>query len=60
MSNLNTVFTNNLSNLGGVGLDRLSASVIFEALAYGDVPTTGYLTVHNMCGYMIDTFGNEE
>ena len=30
---------------GGTGLSRLGASVIFEALAYGDVPTTAYLTI---------------
>lgn len=47
-------------NLGGVGLDRLTTSVILEALSYGDIPTTGYLSIHNMCAYMIDTFGNEE
>ncbi|CAD8181419.1 unnamed protein product [Paramecium octaurelia] len=45
---------------GGVGLDRLTASVIFEALSYGDVTTTAYLTIQNMCAYMVDQFGNEE
>lgn len=44
----------------GTGLSRLEASVIFEALATGCVPTTAYLTIHNMCTWMIDEFGNEE
>ena len=30
------------------GLCRGDAAVIFEALAYGDVSTTAYLTIHNM------------
>ena len=30
------------------GLRRGDAAVIFEALAYGDVSTTAYLTIHNM------------
>jgi isobutyryl-CoA dehydrogenase len=45
---------------GGVGLGRLEASLIFEALAYGDVSTSAYLSIHNMVNWMIDTFGNDE
>ena len=34
--------------------------MVFEALAYGDVSTTAYLTIHNMnCG-AIDRWGTEE
>jgi isobutyryl-CoA dehydrogenase len=44
---------------GGTGLGRLDASVIYEALATADVSTTAYITIHNMCGWMIDTFGSE-
>ncbi|KAF9321307.1 Isobutyryl-CoA dehydrogenase, mitochondrial [Podila horticola] len=47
-------------DVGGSGLGRLDASVVFEALATGDVSTTAYLTLHNMCSWMIDEFGNEE
>jgi alkylation response protein AidB-like acyl-CoA dehydrogenase len=46
--------------LGGAGLTRLEAAIIFEALAYGDVPVTAYLTIHNMATWMIDRFGSEE
>lgn len=45
---------------GGAGLGRLDGSVIIEALAQGCTSTTAYLTIHNMCAYMLDTFGSEE
>lgn len=41
------------------GLSRVDASVIFEALATGCVSTTAYLSIHNMCVWMISKFGNE-
>ncbi len=47
-------------DLGGSGLSRLDASLIFEALAYGDVAVTAYLTIHNMAAWMIDRFGDED
>lgn len=47
-------------DLGGSGLSRLDASLIFEALAYGDVAVTAYLTIHNMAAWMIDRFGGED
>ncbi|XP_059154358.1 isobutyryl-CoA dehydrogenase, mitochondrial-like [Physella acuta] len=45
---------------GGTGLTRLDASVIFEALATGCCSTTAYISIHNMCAWMIDEFANEE
>ncbi|KAJ6656078.1 hypothetical protein lerEdw1_004484 [Lerista edwardsae] len=47
-------------DVGGSGLSRLDTSVIFEALSTGCVSTTAYLSIHNMCAWMIDTFGNQE
>ncbi|OYX72973.1 MAG: acyl-CoA dehydrogenase [Caulobacter sp. 32-67-35] len=47
-------------DVGGTGLSRLDASIIFEALSYGDVPTAAYLTIHNMAAWMIDRFGSED
>ena len=47
-------------DVGGTGLSRLDASIIFEALSYGDVPTAAYLTIHNMASWMIDRFGSED
>ncbi|KAK7503117.1 hypothetical protein BaRGS_00005743 [Batillaria attramentaria] len=45
---------------GGTGLSRLDASIIFEALSYGCCSTTAYISIHNMCAWMIDQFGTEE
>ncbi|MDQ0464550.1 alkylation response protein AidB-like acyl-CoA dehydrogenase [Caulobacter ginsengisoli] len=47
-------------DVGGSGLTRLDASLIFEALSYGDVPTAAYLTIHNMASWMIDRFAGDE
>ncbi|KAL0973251.1 hypothetical protein UPYG_G00201020 [Umbra pygmaea] len=47
-------------DVGGSGLSRLDTSVIFEALSTGCVSTTAYISIHNMCNWMIDTFGNAE
>ncbi|KAJ3123993.1 Isobutyryl-CoA dehydrogenase, mitochondrial, partial [Physocladia obscura] len=33
--------------LGGSGLTRLDASLIFEAMATGCVPTSAFITLHN-------------
>ncbi|XP_071527247.1 isobutyryl-CoA dehydrogenase, mitochondrial-like [Panulirus ornatus] len=43
---------------GGTGLSRLDASIIFEALSQGCTSTTAYISIHNMCAWMIDKFGN--
>jgi alkylation response protein AidB-like acyl-CoA dehydrogenase len=47
-------------DVGGSGLGRLDAAVIFEALSYGDVATAAFLSIHNMCAWMIDRFGSED
>jgi len=44
---------------GGVGLARLDSVIIFEALATGCPSIAAYLSVHNMCVWMIDAFGSE-
>ncbi len=46
--------------MGGAGLSRLDAAIIFEALAYGDVSTAAFLSIHNMASWMIDRFGGDE
>lgn len=45
---------------GGSGLSRLDASIIFEALAAGCTSTTAYLSIHNMCAWMVDAFGDRQ
>jgi hypothetical protein len=46
-------------DMGGSGLTRLDASLVFEALAAGCVSTAAYLTIHNMVSWMIDRFSDE-
>ena len=46
-------------DVGGSGLSRLDAALIFEALASGCPGTSAYLSIHNMCAWMIDRFGDE-
>lgn len=43
-------------DVGGTGLGRADAAVIFEALAYGDISHTAYLTIHNMASRPSLTF----
>uniref|UniRef100_A0A0N4ZXB5 Isobutyryl-CoA dehydrogenase, mitochondrial n=1 Tax=Parastrongyloides trichosuri TaxID=131310 RepID=A0A0N4ZXB5_PARTI len=45
---------------GGTGLSRLDASVIFEQLAAGCSSTGAYMSIHNMCAWMIDSYGTKE
>jgi alkylation response protein AidB-like acyl-CoA dehydrogenase len=46
--------------VGGSGLGRLDAAIIFEALAHGDVSSAAFLSIHNMASWMIDRFGSPE
>ncbi|WP_149142055.1 acyl-CoA dehydrogenase family protein [Gemmobacter caeruleus] len=45
---------------GGSGLSRLDATLVFEALAMSCPAVGSFLSIHNMCGGMIDKFGSEE
>ncbi len=47
-------------DVGGSGLNRLDAAIIFEALSGGCTSTAAYITIHNMATWMIDRFGSEE
>ncbi|MEI7715161.1 MAG: acyl-CoA dehydrogenase family protein [Mycobacterium sp.] len=47
-------------DVGGSGLRRLDGVRIFEQLAIGDPTTAAFLSIHNMCAWMIDTFGSPE
>jgi hypothetical protein len=46
-------------DVGGSGLGRLDAAIIFEALSKGDVSTAAFMSIHNMASWMIDRFGSE-
>ncbi|MGB3754561.1 MAG: acyl-CoA dehydrogenase family protein [Parerythrobacter sp.] len=45
---------------GGIGLGRLEAALIMEAMAYGCPTTSAFISIHNMAAWMIDGFGNAE
>lgn len=47
-------------DVGGSGLGRLDAALIFEALSAGCTSTAAYISIHNMCTWMIDRFASEE
>ena len=42
---------------GGIGLGRLEAALIMEAMAYGCPSTSAFISIHNMAAWMIDCFG---
>jgi alkylation response protein AidB-like acyl-CoA dehydrogenase len=46
-------------DVGGSGLGRLDAVLVFEQLSMGCVATAAFLSIHNMCAWMIDRFGEE-
>jgi len=45
---------------GGIGLGRLEATLIVEAMAYGCPSTSAFISIHNMASWMIDSFGSAE
>jgi alkylation response protein AidB-like acyl-CoA dehydrogenase len=46
-------------DMGGLGLSRLDASIVFEELAAVDPSTTAFLTIHNMATWMVGTWGSQ-
>ena len=47
-------------DVGCSALSRTDAALIFEALAQGCTSTSAFMSIHNMSGWMIDRFGNED
>ncbi|WP_188611084.1 isobutyryl-CoA dehydrogenase [Chelatococcus reniformis] len=47
-------------DVGGSGLTRLDAALIFEALASGCPTVSAFISIHNMASWMIDTYGSDE
>lgn len=45
---------------GGSGLSRLDATLVFEALAMACPSVGSFLSIHNMCGGMIDKFASDD
>ncbi|WP_033920849.1 acyl-CoA dehydrogenase family protein [Sphingomonas sp. 37zxx] len=45
---------------GGIGLGRLEAALIMEAMAYGCPSTSAFISIHNMAAWMLDRFGSTD
>jgi isobutyryl-CoA dehydrogenase len=45
-------------DVGGAGLTRLDAAIVFEELAAACPSTAAYISIHNMAAWMIDRFGD--
>lgn len=41
---------------GGGGLPRLDSAIIYEQLAAGCASTAAYMSIHNLCAWMIGKF----
>ncbi len=46
--------------IGGLGLPRLDATLVFEEMAAVDPSTTAFLTIHNMATWMVGQWGGAE
>lgn len=46
--------------VGGSGLRRIDAVRIFEELAAADPTIASFISIHNMCAWMIDSYGTPE
>ena len=47
-------------DVGGSALTRFDAALIFESLARGCPSIAAYISIHNMCAWMVDAFGSDE
>lgn len=45
---------------GGAGLGRLDATLVFEALSMACPSVAAFLSIHNMCAKMLDSFASDE
>lgn len=46
-------------DIGGLGLPRLDATLVFEEMAAADPSTTAFLTIHNMVTWMVGQWGSD-
>ena len=46
-------------DVGGSGMTRFDAALIFEALAQGCPAVSAFISIHNMASWMIDAYGSE-
>ncbi|MEO1038037.1 MAG: isobutyryl-CoA dehydrogenase [Pseudomonadota bacterium] len=46
-------------DVGGSGMGRVDAALIFEQLSRGCVSTAAFISIHNMVSWMIDSWGDD-
>jgi alkylation response protein AidB-like acyl-CoA dehydrogenase len=46
-------------DVGGSALSRHDAVIVFEQLSQGCISTAAFLSIHNMCAWMVDRFADE-
>jgi alkylation response protein AidB-like acyl-CoA dehydrogenase len=46
--------------MGGAGLTRLDAALVFEALSEACPTVASFISIHNMCAHMIAAYGSDE
>jgi alkylation response protein AidB-like acyl-CoA dehydrogenase len=46
--------------VGGSGLKRLDAALVFEALSMACPAVAAFVSIHNMCAWMIDRYGSAD
>lgn len=47
-------------DVGGSGLTRMDAVLIFEALSQGCPVIASFLSIHNMCAWVVDAYGSDQ
>src|SRR5690606_12996163 len=47
-------------SIGGLGLPRLDATLVFEEMAAFDPSTTAFLTIHNMAAWMVGCWASDK
>ncbi|MBV1925816.1 MAG: acyl-CoA dehydrogenase family protein [Rhodobacteraceae bacterium] len=47
-------------DVGGSGLGRLESTMVFEALSMACPSVAAFLSIHNMCAKMLDSFASDE
>ena len=47
-------------SIGGLGLPRLDATLVFEEMAAFDPSTTAFLTIHNMAAWMVGSWASDK
>lgn len=47
-------------DMGGAGFGRMESVLVIEALATGCPSIAAYISIHNMCAWMIDRFGGRQ